>query len=172
MPTLYAPPVIPQFPAGYGPFAADFNGWVQSTMGFLTQDIVFRAERHASQTIPTNTTTKIQYDTVLEDPYSGWNASTFEWLAPYTGWYLATTTSTVSAAAGAVAAAVGTPETEQYGAMVQVTATLFGGCSAEQIVPLTGGVDYVYGATWTSFSATTNTTNGRYPTLEILFVSQ
>jgi hypothetical protein len=168
----YPPPPVPLFPAGYGPYPADFDGWVQSPFGFLTQDVVFRAERHASQTLTSSANTTIDYDTVLEDPFSGWSGSSFRWTAPFTGWYLVTVTATCSTATGVIAALTGTTETLQRGNLQSMNSSLFGGATAAQIVPLAGGSDYVYGSTFVNVSTTTNTVNGRYSTIEITFVSE
>lgn len=82
-------PVAPFFPAGYGPVPGDFNGWVQSPLSALTGKVVFRAERAAALTLPTNTTSGslVTLDSILEDPYGGWSASSGSWTAPWSGWY-------------------------------------------------------------------------------------
>jgi hypothetical protein len=168
----YPPPPVPDFPAGYGPYATDFDSWVQAPFGFLTNNVVFRAERHASQTLTASTNVTIEYDTILEDPFGGWNATSYWWLAPYTGWYLVTLTATCSVVSGIIEALIGTPETLQRGSLTSMNSSVFGGASASQVVPLTGGYDYVYGCTNVNASTTTNTVDGRYSTMEITYVSE
>lgn len=165
-------PAIPVFPAGYGPLPSDFDTWVQDSLGFCTTGIVFRAEMHGSQSLPGGSNTPVQYDTIAEDPYSGWNASTFRWTAPWTGWYEVTVTATITAQTNVMAALVGTPQSLLKGSLIGVQAILFGGVTASQMVPLVGGSDYVYGSTFVQTTATTNTVNGRYSTIEIGWAGQ
>lgn len=90
MPT-FPSPAVPVFPAGFTPQAADFNGWWFNTASFLQTRVVFRAlQNNTVTTLPSSHAAQvIQFDTVLEDPYSGWNSGTFLWQPPvgYSGWY-------------------------------------------------------------------------------------
>jgi hypothetical protein len=80
-------PMTPAFEAGYGPLPADFDGWVQTPLSDLTGKVVFRAERTGSLSLSTNTPALVTFDSILEDPYSGWSAGSGSWTAPWSGWY-------------------------------------------------------------------------------------
>lgn len=169
------PPDIPVFPAGYAPLGTDMDNWVQTPFTFLTTGIMFRAERAASQSISATTFTVVQYDTVLEDPYGGWNSGSHEWVAPADGWYEITVTSMVSAVNGVLIGAIaitGTNPTYES-TEIPIFTSAFGGGSAQALVYLVGGVDNVQGSVWCSVAATTPTTNeGRFPSMQISYVSQ
>lgn len=163
------PPAIPVF-AG-NPTTALMDGWIENTLGFQTTGILFRAERHASQSLSAGYNV-IQFDTILEDPYGGWNASTYEWVAPYTGWYEVTLTCTVGVAAVTLAATVATPLMQARSSQIATGSAYPGIATGEFTVPLVGGISWAQGQTYVSAAATTNTTNGRYTTIEISFASQ
>ncbi len=164
------PPQVPVF-AG-APTTANMNTLIQSSLGFQTTGILFRAERHASQTLSASTYNTIQFDTILEDPYSGWNSGSYEWVAPYTGWYSAWLTSTISAAAMTIAPVINSQTLGQYrGGEFLCAAAYPGMASAGFTLNLVAG-SYLQGQTYTSAAGTTNTVNGRYTTIEIAFVSQ
>jgi hypothetical protein len=84
-------PVVPHFLAGTGPAATDMDTLVYQTMSFLQNRIVLRvSQTTTATTLPSaGTQTTIAFDTVLEDPYSGWNSGTHSWTPPegYVGWY-------------------------------------------------------------------------------------
>jgi hypothetical protein len=169
-----APPMPPVFPAGYGPYYEDFEGWIENTFGFLTSQIVFRAQQQTAQSLPAGQFTVISYDTVLEDPYGGWQAGSDSWQAPYSGWYLITVQHSYTGGAAISEAAVivsgGTPYE-----MSEVTGSSLteGGAGASLLTSLVGGADTVQGVAW--INATLNTdvsAPGRYPSIEITFVSQ
>jgi hypothetical protein len=175
MPTLYAPPAIPVFPAGYGPLPSDMDNWIQSPLGFQTQGIVFRAERHASQSLAAPGNTTILWDTVLEDPYSGYSSGSGEWTAPYSGYYAVSVTIVVTPGLGAnIGAGITTIETVYKTSAALTSSALAGGASAAQLVPAVGGVDYIAGFGYSSSGSTitTSTVNGLYSSMEISFVSQ
>ena len=171
--TLYAPPAVPGFPAGYGPLPADFNTWVQATLGFLTTSVVFRAEQTSAQTIGTGLTT-LTFDTVLEDPYSGWAPGTNRWTAPYTGLYHVTVSCSIATAAIIFQTSLEVTGTTQYETTdVTLSGLTLGGGNAAAIVPLIGGSDYVTGIAQASSSSPTDVSSpGRFPTMEIAFISQ
>ncbi len=170
---LLAPPSIPVFPAGYGPVASSFDGWVQDSLGFQTTGIVFRAEQTTNQSLSGGAENVIAFNTVLEDPYSGWSSGSSLWLAPYTGWYEVTITATIAAVSSTVAAQLQTPEGYFSLALTSQAGTFFGGTSGYAVVPLVGGSDWVKASINPSVSTTTNNVNvGRYTTMEISFVSQ
>jgi len=98
-------PDVPFFPAGYAPSAADFASWWMNNAGFHQNKVVFRGSQTVTATtLPdTEAITLIKLDTISEDPYSGWNASTWAWTPPagYSGWYEITgTLATVALASG------------------------------------------------------------------------
>lgn len=173
--SLPAPPSTPVFPAGYSPVPADFDSWVQGDLGFLTGSIVFRGKQTVQQAItPAATFVVLSLDTVLEDPYSGWNASLNRWAAPYTGWYEVTVFSSVATQAVILQTAVELTNTQQFigSGFTQLAATLGGG-STSQIVPMIGGTDYVQAMAWTSAASDTDVSSqGRQPSMEITYVSQ
>lgn len=164
------PPPVPVF-AG-DPTPAIMDTWIQDSLGFQTTSILFRAERHASQALTASAYNIIAFDTILEDPYSGWNGTSHQWVAPYTGWYAGWFTSTITAAVMAIAPTIATTAGQLRGAEQVCSATFPGMASASFIVPLVGGTGWIQGQTYTSATGTTNTVNGRYTTIEIAFVSQ
>jgi hypothetical protein len=88
---------IPVFRAGYAPVQADFTSWIQDTLGFLTDGVVFRARQTTAQAL-SGATNYMQYQAIDEDPYSGWSAAetpgqpAYSWIAPVTGLYEITVT--------------------------------------------------------------------------------
>lgn len=101
--TTYPAPTVPTFPAGYGPQQADFTNWWVNNALFLQTRVVFRAAQSVSvQSIPSSgANTTLRFDNVAEDPYAGWNGSTFMWTPPagYSGWYGVTVTPQLAAGA-------------------------------------------------------------------------
>jgi len=166
-----SPPLIPVFPAGYGPLPADFDTWVQDSFGFLTAQVVFRAEQHTTQTL--NGFTPITYDTILEDPYSGWNAFTGEWLAPFSGWYEITLGHSIATATVITEAVPEISGTLYEMSEVTCTSSNEGGTSASLLASMVGGIDYVRGVAWTSASVSIDVSSeGRVPWIEVSFISQ
>jgi hypothetical protein len=169
---LYAPPAIPQFAAGYPYLPSDFNNLVQAPLAFLTTGIFFRAEQHTAQPITATTFTVVAYDTITEDPYSGWNATFSRWLAPYTGWYQITVDDNITSTPD-ILAGVFITGTTRYDLAQQQPGLGAGGVSASVILPLVGGTDYVQSRVWVNPGATLDTnTPGRYSSMEISYVSQ
>jgi hypothetical protein len=169
-----APAPVPVFEAGYGPVPADFNTRIQASLGFATAGIFFRAEQHAAQAIPATTFTTITYDTTPEDPYSGWNATSHEWVAPWTGLYEITITTNIVTGAPVPECVLLVTGVTRY-EISQGPGNSLGasGCCGTLIVPLVGGTDYVQGQCWMSAAATLDTaTPGRYSSMEITLVSQ
>ncbi len=167
-----APPAIPVFPAGYGPVPGDFGNWVQSTLGFATQKICFRAHQSAAQTLTTGVLT---LDAVDEDPYSGWTAGgSNTWTAPFTGWYEVTVT--VMSAAGSVwlsASMVVSGGTRFDGDSLLTTSGNTGGATASQYVAMIGGQDAVTPECHASGSFTTEViVPGRTSSMEIVYLSE
>jgi hypothetical protein len=170
----YPPPPVPVFPAGYGPLPADFNTWIQAPFGFLTAQTVLRVQQSAAQG-PFSTTSfnTITFNTVLEDPFSGWNASSHKYVVPFTGWYeitLGYSISTINTITEGVIYITGTTQYE-LSEITNVSSTEGGG-GASIILPLIGGEDYVQGQLWTSAASSIDVSAaGRLPWMEIVFVS-
>lgn len=175
-------PSVPDFIAGYAPQQADFESWWVGPATFFLDKVVARVTQQSTTTsLPDSAAlTKIKFDTVDEDPYSGWNGTTFEWQAPagYSGWYLVTFRCSVTGAADNVALALQlatTYNTDGYLDTVveqPVPAGASPACSS-QYVFLAGGQDSVWAeaAIVNSSSAlSTVTTTGLYPTMEICWV--
>jgi hypothetical protein len=180
-------PVVPVFPAGYGPVPNDFNTWVQGPFTFLAAKVMLRAELQAAQALTANASTLVQFGStggdILEDPYGGWSTTAtgsqpaWSWLCPAgcTGWYEFTMTA-FTANPGSSTDAV---QAILYvdGAEYAVTSCIWGdnghatgGCGAVT-VPLIGGVDYVQGFIYSTAGVSTTATAGQLPTLEACWVS-
>jgi hypothetical protein len=89
-PARFGPPTLPVFPAGYQSRQADFTGWWYDNAGFFQNKVVFRArETVTATTLPNAVVEAIGFDTIDEDPFSGWNSGTLSWGPPagYSGWY-------------------------------------------------------------------------------------
>jgi hypothetical protein len=67
---------------------ADLTAWVTTPFSFLASPVVFRGQLQGSASWSA-AFNLVQLDTVLEDPWSGWNGSTFAWTCPAgcSGWY-------------------------------------------------------------------------------------
>lgn len=167
------PPDIPVFPAGHGPVTADFNNWIQTPFIFCTNGIMLRVEQRSSQSISTTTFTTITFDTVLEDPYSGWGSGAHKWTAPFSGWYQITLGWSVRLTSTVAGAAINITGVVNEFSQVLNTSTTMGGAGCSFITSLLGGIDTVAGTAWSQFATTTDTTSaGRFPWMEITFVSQ
>jgi hypothetical protein len=165
-------PAEPVFPAGYPPVTADFTGWVTNSMGFCTKGVVFRAEQDSAQSFSANTQTVVTFDTVLEDPYSGWNAGSNEWLAPVSGWFAITSTVIIAASSGTLTNTVLLDGTTQYAASaVSVPSTNPGGSCATFWIPMIAGTDFVQIRLFMTAAGTTDAGQGQRSTLEIEFVA-
>lgn len=72
---------------------------ISNPFAFWQQKVIFRASQTTTATtIPiAGSSANVIFDTVLEDPYSGYNLTTGKWLAPVTGWYQVTGTLAVNA---------------------------------------------------------------------------
>lgn len=170
-------PAVPVFPAGYGPQAADFTGWVTTPFTFCSTKVVFRAQRQAALALGANVFTIVPWDTILEDPYSGWNAGTSTWAPPAgcSGWYEITMTAFAANPANATTlleAAVNLNGTlyQEMSAGWGVNGHAMGSCGSV-ILPLTGGFDALSWPIFTSTAVNTVPTAGQYPTVEIAWIS-
>jgi len=184
--TLYPAPPIPVFPAGYAPLPADMDSWIQYPLGFCTQRVVFRAQQTTHQNLVDGALYNgpVVFDDILEDPFygyptgGGWNPAANQWMAPFTGWYAVTISVSVQAASGMLGAVVNLANTQQYVlSQIQVSSATVGAATGSVILPMTGGVDYVYAeAYWASLPSGNNqytdcSLPGRYPAMEIMLVA-
>lgn len=178
--TTWPAPSVPVFPAGYGPTQTDLDNWWYNVAGFLQQGVVFRASQTSAATsLPdSGASTLIHFDTVAEDPYSGWDDSTYLWTPPagYSGWYQATLlvrTAEVGADVDLRPLLAGT-----YGqalATAQGTTGFGAGVSGTYAVYLVGGQDTIGGACEllnSSANVDTSTTAGQVSTFELVWLSQ
>lgn len=160
----FNPPVLPAFPAGYTPLPADFTQWVQQSLGYCTQRIVFRATATSGQSLPAGAWTILAFTNVIEDPFDGWNPDPssgqplYSWTAPWTGVYEVTFRYTVSPVAAWLDAgiAVTTISPAYEGEGTKVPSTLPGGAGGTFTVAMIGGTDYVQLLARSSVNATTN----------------
>jgi hypothetical protein len=170
--TTFPVPALPVFPAGYEPQVSDFTGWVTDSLGFCTNSVVFRAEQQSSQSFAANTETTVTWDTVLEDPYSGWQAGSNAWLAPVSGWFAVTSTLIIASASGTLSNTIFlTGGTEYTASAVQVPSTNPGGSCATFWIPMIAGTDFVQTLLFMTQSGTTDAGQGQRSTLEIEFVA-
>lgn len=175
-------PAVPQIPAGYDPFQADFNAWVTTPFSFLASPAVFRGQMQGAGTAASGWRL-VPLDTVLEDPWGGWSATTtanqpaFSWLCPAgcSGWYevsLAGLSASQASATALIGAAVYVDGSLwQEAGFVWADDGNTGGASGSVPVPLQGGSDYVQMQLFTTLSVAFPATAGRYPYMELTWIS-
>ena len=170
-------PVAPSFIAGSGPTATPFNGQVQAPFTFLTSKVMFRAQRNAAQALTSGVNNLIAFDTILEDPYGGWNSGTSTWTCPAgcSGWYelsmsawmnSAGNNTTVIAAVAALNGVIQQDMTSEWAVNGHA-----GGTSGMLAVSLYGGQDTVGGYIFTTAAVSTPTATGQAPTFELCWIS-
>jgi len=166
-----AAPVVPSFPAGYEPVTADFNTWVQAPFTSLTSRVVFRAVKTTAQSISASVNTAIAFDTILEDPYSGWNAGSSTWTPPaaWSGTYIVAVGVFSAAVSGArLLATIGLNGGPLYTvSSVWTNNGVPNGACGEAPVQLVGGQDQVAAYAYCSSAVALDTTAGQQCTLEI-----
>jgi len=153
------------------------DNWVQAPFTWCTSKPVFRAQHQGTLTLTAATYVQIKYDTVLDDPYSGWNATAGTWTPPAqgTGWYEVTMTAfgtNPASGTDSIQAALyldGALYLRGIGWGVDGHAT---GITAGFPVPMAGGTDYVSAYIYSTVTTTTTATAGQYPTMEIIWTSQ
>jgi len=177
--TLYAPPAIPAFPAGFGALPATMDSLIQAPLGFLATSIVFRAHQATTQSLTSGTFVTIKYDTIDEDPYGGWSAtatgsqSAHSWLAPYTGWYVLEMTYNYTPTSPATWSGAGFLQDAtalyQFGAQLS-----YGGDGGAYILPLIGGTDYIEFQAQINLAGLSTAVGsaGVQPSAEVSFISQ
>jgi hypothetical protein len=167
-------PLIPVFPAGYEPLPSDFGNWVQTPLAALTQKVVFRAVKTTTQSLPVGSRVLL-FDTILEDPYNGWDPSVSAWTPPagWSGIYLITLGVYTAAVAGAKIAAQlginGTAVTQTLNS----SATFASSANAavgEVPIALVGAQDTVRAIAYTSVATSVSTTPGQQCELQIVWI--
>lgn len=175
-------PAVPQVPAGWGPDQADMDYWVTDSFSFLAQPASFRAQLTSTEALSGGFLNLVEYNSVLEDPYSGWSAVTtgsqpaWSWLCPAgcAGWYEASLsgfcgnqggTSDLTAAALYLNGTVW-----QYSSQDWAVSGGDSGTSGGVQVPLLPG-DYVQVFLFVTASVSTPAVAGQYPGLELCWVS-
>jgi hypothetical protein len=177
-------PSIPVPIAGFGYQQADIISLWSNAAAFFQQRVVFRATQTVgSTTLPHSAAiTTIAYDTILEDPYSGWAETTAsQWTAPFAGWHQVTitvwiaapgATNTVLLAYAQTAKSPGNAANSRALTAV-VMPNAVGGAEATWCVYLAAG-DAVYGAAAISNSGSdvsTNLTSGENSAIEVVWLA-
>lgn len=160
-------PTLPAYIAGFGPQQGDMNTVYTSPLGFLQQRVIFRAAQlSTTTTLPSGlpgAATTIHFDTVYEDPYQGWNPSTFAWQAPYTGWYQVAAGIEVGTAPlnAILQVQVTAPGNQIYSLSELIMPTTGGNAQGTSYIFLVGGQDTVsiQGLVYSGSNVSTATTN-------------
>lgn len=176
-------PAVPQVPAGWYPVQADFTAWVTTPFSFLASPVVFRGELHAATSWTAATATLAPLDTIDEDPWGGWSATStgsqpaFSWLCPAgcSGLYEVTLTASTTNPASM---------TDQVQAILYLDGSAYmvggegwgvngheSGVSGQVQVPLIGGVDYLQMYVYSTAGTSAPATAGQYPMMEIAWLS-
>jgi hypothetical protein len=176
-------PAVPQAPAGWHPVQADLDLWITDSFSFLSQPANFRAQLQGVQSLAGGAFNVLHYDTVLEDPYTGWSAvatgsqPAYSWLCPAgcAGWYEASVTvQTASQGAGTANQLLGAIALNgtlwQYASDDWAAASAPSGSSGPAQVPMLPG-DYLQVWAFTTQNVSTPATAGQYPALELTWVS-
>lgn len=176
-------PAVPSVPAGWKPAQADFTLWVTTTFSYLSQPANFRAQLTAAQSLTGGAFQVIHFDSIIEDPYSGWSASgsstqaAWSWLCPagHGGWYEVTLSGFASSQGAGTTSQVATGlvlngALWQYASDDWAVAGAVSGSSGSLQVPLLPG-DYVQAAIFVTASVSTPAAAGELPAIELNWVS-
>lgn len=179
---LLAPPTLQAFPAGYGPVPADWIPWLTNPVTYLARRVVFRGIQTVAQPLTSgiNPGTVLSLDTILEDPYSGWQVAgqpANSWTPPFTGLYevsvnLIVQSGALAAAGAGVQVGVGSPGLQFSLGLENVGGLVLGGSSGSIQRPMTAGLDFVQA--FGIVTAATNTLGGvagRWSSMEIVWLS-
>lgn len=170
------PAVLPVFPPGFPPLAANFNTWVQQNFIFLTQNVVLRVHQSSNQNYTDGVAAVIQFNAVDEDPYGGWDSGNFRWFPPADGWYQVMVFNTIQTQHVNLQTSVLVTAGKQRQSFSQheVNGGFLGGGCVTGTVFCVGGVDYIQGRCLASGvnSANDNSSIGRWPRMEITLISQ
>jgi hypothetical protein len=176
-------PAIPGIPAGYGPVQADMDAWITTPFSFLASPTVLRAEQHAAVALTAATFTLVPLDTIDEDPWGGWSATStgsqpaHSWLCPAgcSGLYEVTMTAFTNnpgSSTDQVQAVlfVDGANYQQAGAGWGVNGHATAITATVQ-VPLVAGADYLQFFAYSTIGVNTPTTTGQFPTFEVAWIS-
>jgi hypothetical protein len=165
-------PAIPVFIAGFAPQTADMNALIQSPFQFCTDSVNFRCEQTSGQAVAASTLTVITFNSVLEDPYSGYSSGTGAWTAPFSGNYEVLLTVGYGTVNGTCASSILVSGTTQYTLNeIATPSTNQGYSTCSFIVPMIGGLDFIQGQAFASASTNLSTAVGLRPSMEIKFIS-
>ena len=169
------PPAVPVFPAGYAPLPADFNSWVQAPFQALTSRVVFRAAKTTAQTLAAGTNTAIAFNSIIEDPYSGWNSGTNTWTPPaaWSGTYVVSAGIFVAGTTGVrLAVSVGLNGSSLYTlCSAWANTSPSNAVCGEAPVQLVGGQDQISVLGFASAAVAVGTAAGQQCTVEITWYS-
>ena len=164
-------PGAPVFVAGAAPQVSDMTSLVTTPFTFCSVGVAARLEQRTVQAIAATTLTVISFDTVLEDPYSGWNAGSNSWLAPFSGYFEVTLTVGTAAVNGTVAASVVVTGNQYTMGEIATPSTNEGNATCSFIVPMIAGFDFIQGEVFATSAVNTSTNVGLRSCMEIRFVS-
>jgi hypothetical protein len=179
---LPPPPGGPQFEAGSKPHGnlatQDLDILIQQPLAFLTAGIFARVHQATAQTLTDAADNVIHYDTVDEDPYSGWSGSpNWRWAVPAgcSGWYhvrVGCSLATVPANTE-LRPEVTVNGINQFSLQDPVSPSAPMLVTGSAYVYLFGGVDYVQGTVHLTAGSNepTSVTAGLQPMLELSWVS-
>jgi hypothetical protein len=173
-------PSVPDWIAGFGPQQSDMYSLWTSPAAFFQNRMVLRvSQASTSQNLPSSgALTTITFDTVLEDPYSGWNATSHSWTPPtgLFGWFQVTLTVWVSSPGLGVVLEVGTLTATSVDSLALcdiICNSGQGGAEGTYFVYLNGGQDNVAGQAkvmGASGAVATDVTAGQNSTMEIVWL--
>ena len=168
-------PVAPAFIAGSGPVPATMNSLIQAPFTFLTSKVVFRAQLQGGQSLSSGFN-HLAYDTILEDPYSGWSSGTNTWTCPTgcSGWFDVCMTAfagnqSASSQVQAVLYLNGSIYS-QTSAVWGVSGHAAGTCGSVPVA-LYGGQDAIGGWIYSSTAVGTPTVTGEWPEISVEWCS-
>ena len=166
--------MVPSFPAGYGPVPTDFDSWVQAPLAALTSRVVFRAAKTNSQTLAAGNNT-IQFNSIIEDPFSGWNATTYTWTPPaaWSGTYIVRAgIVTGGTAGGRIGVLIGLNGSALYTLDTTWTSpSIANAACGEAPVQLVGGQDQVSILGYSTVGVNVGTPAGEQCTVEVTWYS-
>jgi hypothetical protein len=165
-------PAVPVFIAGQPQTASTMTALITTPLTFCTDSILMRVQQNASQSIPATTLTVIHFDTLLEDPYSTWNATNWSFTAPFTGYYEVTLGVCTGIVNGTLASSVlisGTTQFTLNEVATPSTNPAYSCCTF--IVPMVGGLDFVQGQVFASAAVSTSAAISFQSTMELKFIS-
>lgn len=177
--TLYPPPSGgPQFTAGSAPrgnqATQDLDVLIQQPLAFCTAGIFARLRQTSTAQSLASGLNAVHFDTVDEDPYSGWNGTSWYWSPPVgcSGWYHVTITAAVTySSAVQMQAEVVINGTAQWTYQSTCPASPYLQCGSS-FVYLFGGVDQLQAGIYSNGTGlTTDNTGGQQSTMQLAWIS-